>query len=283
MLPAITIVTPSYNQGDFLEEAICSVLCQNYPRLQYMVIDGGSTDCSRDVIGRHSSKIDYWISEKDRGQSDALIKGFRRATGDLLGWVNSDDILYPGALRRVGEAYEDNPGHIIAGNVKVFVEGKQHKSRIIRQRHLNVRDMVAIWTYESCYSQPGVFFPKGAYIQSDGIDEALHQCMDHDLMVRMLRTHPVAYVDEIIAGARVHPQSKTCSQAGAQIAEAYQVSRRYWPELPYSTIVCRILSLFGLGRCALGRLYHWNPAALGPIILEMINMALGRDKDRQCV
>ena len=283
MLPAITLVTPSYNQGNFLEEAICSVLSQTYPRLQYMVIDGGSTDCSRNVIDRYSSKLDYWISEKDRGQSDALRKGFRRATGDLLGWLNSDDILYPGALQRVGEAYERSPDYIIAGNVGVFVEGKPYRSRVIRQRHLNVHDMVAIWTGKSYYSQPGVFFPTDAYIQSGGVDEGLHQCMDHDLMVRMLRTHPVAYVDEIIAGARVHPQSKTCSQAGAQIVEAYQVSRRYWADLPYSTIACRFLSLFGLGRCALGRLYHSNPAALGPIILEMTNLALARNKGRQCM
>lgn len=283
MLPSITIVTPSYNQGDFLEQTILSVLSQDYPRLQYIVIDGGSTDSSLDIIGHYASRLGYWISEKDRGQSDALRKGFGLAAGDLLGWVNSDDILSPGALRRVGEEYEGNPGHIVAGNVEVFVEGRPHKSRIIRQRHLNVRDMVAIWTYKSCYSQPGVFFPTDAYIHSGGVDERLHQCMDHDLMVRMLRTHQVAYVDEIIAGARVHPQSKTCSQAGAQVAEAYRVSQRYWAELPYSTFVCRFLSLFGLGRCALGRLYHLNPVALGPIILEMTNMALGRDKGQQCV
>lgn len=283
MLPEITIVTPSYNQGDFVGQTILSVLSQNYPRLQYIVIDGGSTDCSCDVIGRYSSKLDYWVSEKDRGQPDALRKGFSRARGELLGWLNSDDILYPGALRRVGEAYEASPGSIIAGNVAVFSEVKRQRSWIIRQRQLNVPDMVAIWTGKSCYSQPGVFFPTNAYIQADGIDEALHFGMDHDLMVRMLRTHPVAYVDEIIAGARLHPQSKTCSQAGAQTVEAYRVSRRYWGELPYPATACRLFSVLGLGRCALGRLYHWDPAALGPIILEMKNMALGRDKGPQCV
>jgi len=277
MLPTITIVTPSYNQADFIEQTICSVLSQNYPRLQYMVIDGGSTDCSPDVIRRYTSKLEYWISVKDGGQSDALRKGFSRATGDLLGWLNSDDILYPGALRRVGEAYEASPGCIVAGNVAAFSEGKTHKSRTIRQRHLNVRDMVAIWAGKSSYSQPGVFFPRYAYIRSGGIDETLHQCMDHDLMIRMLRTCPVAYVNEILGGARLHPQSKTCSQAGVQIAEAYQVSRRYWGELPYPAITCRFLSVLGLGRCALGRLYHWNPAALRPVIVEMMSMAVGRE------
>jgi glycosyltransferase involved in cell wall biosynthesis len=283
MLPTITIVTPSYNQGEFIEEAMCSVLSQNYPRLQYILMDGGSTDCSRDIIARYSHKLDYWISEKDRGQSDALRKGFSRATGDLLGWLNSDDILYPDALQRVGEAYERSPECIIAGNTAVFVEGKPNKSRIIQQRRLNVHDMVAIWTGKSSYSQPGVFFPRYAYIQSDGIDETLHQCMDHDLMIRMLRTCPVAYVDEIIAGARLHPRSKTCSQAGAQIAEAYQVSQRYWAELPYPAIACRLFSVLGLGRCALGRLYHWNPTTLRPVILEMMNVAMGRGWERERV
>jgi glycosyltransferase involved in cell wall biosynthesis len=160
MLPIITIITPSYNQGDFLEETIRSVLFQNYPRLQYIIIDGGSTDCSRDVIGRYSNKLDYWVSEKDKGQSDALKKGFSRATGDSLGWLNSDDILYPGALQLIGGAYERNPGHLIAGNVAVFVEGKPHKSWVIRQRHLNVRDMVASWTGRACYSHAWSIFPK---------------------------------------------------------------------------------------------------------------------------
>jgi glycosyltransferase involved in cell wall biosynthesis len=283
MLPNITIVTPSYNQGDFVEQTILSVLSQNYPRLQYIVIDGGSTDCSRDIIRRYSNKLDYWISQKDQGQSDALRKGFSRARGELLGWVNSDDILYPGALRRIGEAYEGNQGHIIAGDVEVFVEGKPHKSWIIRQRHLNVRDMVAGWTGRACYSQPGVFFPKDAYIESGGVDESLIWATDRDLMIRLLRSHPVAYVNETVAGARLHASSKTCAHAGDQIAEIYRIYRQYWAELPYSTFDCRVLSFFGLGRCALGRLYHWNPAALRPVILEMMNMALARDKGPQCV
>ena len=276
MLPKITIVTPSYNQGDYLEQAICSVLSQGYSRLQYMVIDGGSTDCSRDVIDRYSSKLDYWISERDQGQSDALRRGFSRATGDLLGWLNSDDFLHPGALRRLGEAYADNPGFIIAGNVSVFTEGRYQETRVIRQRHLNAHDMVAGWTGRALYSQPGVFFPKDAYIQSGGIDDSLNWGMDRDLMIRMLRSHPVAYVNEIVAYARLHPDSKTCAQAGDQIAEAYRVYRRYWSDLPYPAFVCRLFSLLGLGRCALGRLYHRDPRALGPIGREMVNLALAR-------
>jgi len=274
MLPSITIVTPSYNQGRFLEEAICSVLSQNYSRLQYVVIDGGSTDCSRDVIARHASELDYWIIEKDRGQSDALKKGFSRATGDLLGWLNSDDILCAGALRRVAKAYEARPGSIIAGDVEVFTQRKP-REWIIRQRHLDVHNMVAIWTGKARYSQPGVFFPRKAYQQSGGLDERLHLCMDLDLMIRMLRNHPVTYLNEIVARARLHPDSKTCSRGGDQVVEAYRVCRRYWAELSCSNITCRFFSILGLTRCALGRLYHRNPEALGSIIREMMNVAEG--------
>ena len=187
--------------------------------------------------------------------------------------ANSDDILYPNALRRIAEAYEASPGSIIAGNVAVFCDGKPEECRTICQRHLNVHDMVAIWSRKRRYSQPGVFFPRQAYQQTGGIDEALHLCMDLDLMVRMLRLCPVAYVSQIVAGARLHPQSKTCSQGGAQVAEAYQVSRRYWGELPHPRVVSRLLSILGLGRCALGRIYHRNLAALDPILREMISMA----------
>lgn len=277
MLPIITIVTPSYNQGAYLAEAIRSVLSQNYPKLQYLVIDGGSTDGSRSVIERYESKLDYWVCERDSGQSDALRKGFARARGGLLGWLNSDDVLYPGALQRIAAACEANPGSIIAGNVMVLNQEKPWQSRVIRQRRLNVHDMTAIWAARRSYSQPGVFFPREAYEKAGGIDVALHQCMDLDLMVRMLRDFPVAYVDDIIAGARLHPASKTCSQAGAQVAEAYAVSRRYWSELPYSTAACRLFSVFGLGRCALGRLRHGNPGAFGAIARQMLNVAAGRE------
>lgn len=277
MLPTITIVTPSYNQGQFLEEAISSILAQNYPRLQYLVIDGGSMDGSREVMERYASRLDYAVSEKDGGQSDALKRGFARATGELLGWVNSDDVLLPGALQVIGEAFERNPGCLIAGDVSVFTEGRREESRIIRQRNLNSRDMVAGWSGRACYSQPGVFFPRAAYVESGGIDESLQWGMDQDLMIRMLRTHRVAYVKEVVAAARLHPGAKTCAQAGNQIAEAFRVHQRYWKEVPHPTAVCRLLSLMGLGRCALGRIYHRNPAALGPIISEMFHTVLARE------
>jgi glycosyltransferase involved in cell wall biosynthesis len=99
-LPKITIVTPSYNQGEFLEETINSVLGQSYPNLEYFVVDGNSTDQSLQILEKYSSRLTWWISEADKGQSDAINKGLKRATGDIITWINSDDLLFPGHLKK---------------------------------------------------------------------------------------------------------------------------------------------------------------------------------------
>lgn len=271
----ITVVTPSYNQAAFIEETLESVLRQECSLLQYIVIDGGSTDGSREIIQRFSHRLHYWVSEKDQGQPDALRKGFAKASGDILGWINSDDILCEGALARIGDAYGKNPRSIIAGDVAVLDENGRVQ-RIIRQRNLNVIDMVACWTGRATYCQPGVFFPREAYLAAGGIDVNLHYCMDRDLMIRMLRMCDVVYLGATVAGARLHPQSKTCSRAGAEISEAYEVSHRYWNQLRLGPISCRALSLGGLCRCALGRIYHRDFRALGQVSHEMGRILMAR-------
>ncbi|GAG62509.1 unnamed protein product [marine sediment metagenome] len=115
--PRISVITPSYNQGRFLEKTILSVLNQNYPNLEYIIIDGGSTDESINIIKKYENYIDYWVSEKDRGQADALNKGFKKATGDIIGWQNSDDIYLPSVFLKIAELFKQNPKiDIIYGN-----------------------------------------------------------------------------------------------------------------------------------------------------------------------
>jgi glycosyltransferase involved in cell wall biosynthesis len=268
--PKITIVTPSFNQGRFLEETILSIVSQGYRNLEYIVVDGGSSDGSVDVIRKYADRIAWWVSEKDRGQTDALIKGFSRATGDVLGWINSDDLLEPGALEAVGLAYRDNPGSLVAGNVVLFSDSGGSR-RLLRPQNLNFEDMVKIWTGKAFFSQPGVFFPRRAYAEVGGLDVNLPYCMDHDLMNRLVRVRPVVYLDRVLARARQHPASKTCSQSGYMVAEACAVARRYLKEVPgaHSPLSRGLLKAYIL-RCAAARVYHGAPAAVWPLLKELV-------------
>src|SRR5258708_1689338 len=108
-LPKISIITPSFNQGPYLERTMLSVIKQEYPNLEYIVIDGGSTDQSKAIIRKHQKHLTYWVSEKDRGQADALNKGFRKSHGSIMGWLNSDDVLLPGTLQFVAELFQRFP------------------------------------------------------------------------------------------------------------------------------------------------------------------------------
>ncbi|MBZ0305900.1 MAG: glycosyltransferase, partial [Anaerolineae bacterium] len=122
LYPRITVVTPSYNQGQYLEATIRSVLSQNYPNLEYIVIDGGSTDTSTAIIQKYADQLAYWVSEKDRGQTHAINKGFQRGTGEVMGWLNSDDILLPGTLHAVGRAFAQDSSLKVVSGFRHFID-----------------------------------------------------------------------------------------------------------------------------------------------------------------
>lgn len=217
-LPRITIVTPSYNQGEFLEETIKSVINQNYPNLEYFVIDGGSTDHSVEIIEKYQKEIDWWVSEKDEGQSDAICKGFDRATGDLLSWLNSDDVYFPGALLKIGQAYARLPGaSIYVGGIAVGKTG----NRGIKKCSIPTPPHAMFSSYGILgFGQQSSFFSSQVYRQTGGLDRNLYLRMDGDVMYRLMKCHSNAVViEDMIGFFRWHENTKSTKSVDRYLRE----------------------------------------------------------------
>lgn len=210
LLPRISVVTPSYNQGQFLEQTIQSVLGQNYPNLEYMVVDGGSKDNSVEVIKRYEHRLAWWASEKDEGQSDAINKGFRRSTGDILAWLNSDDLYCPGALARVAQFFHDHPecDAVIGDQESIDKQG----------RVVDLKKVVPVTFRRTLYSacavpQPSTFITRKAWELTGDVDATLQYQMDFEYFLRMqAKGVRFGLIKEALARFRLHGDSKTVSQ-----------------------------------------------------------------------
>lgn len=203
--PKISIVTPSFNQGKFLEETIRSVLLQNYPNLEYIIIDGGSADNSIDIIKKYEPWLDYWVSEKDNGQAHAINKGLERCAGEIFNWINSDDYLTSGALKIVAENIKDVD--MLAGTVMNF-NGKDET--VTRPFGLSIRKMIRKKGGTVSYHQPGIWLRTGKLKHVGGLNEDFHYMFDWLMMMHYLAKYPtINYVSEVLAKFRLHKNSKT--------------------------------------------------------------------------
>jgi len=218
--PTITVVTPSLNQGPFLEELIRSVLLQGYPRLEFIIIDGGSRDQSCDIIRKYESRLAHWVSEPDRGQSDAINKGFRRATGDLIAWQNADDFYYPGAFRRLALASLQHPDSDIFYGQKDVVD---EQGKFIATAPCSAPTFVSM-IGGPCIQSEVTFFRKRVFESGMSLDESFHYFMDFEFFWRLLLAgFRFKQVEGIRAGFRQHPGAKSSRMAETMQCEAFRI------------------------------------------------------------
>jgi glycosyltransferase involved in cell wall biosynthesis len=217
-LPKITIITPSFNQGRYLEATIQSILNQGYPNLEYFVVDGGSSDESVEIIKKYESQIDFWVSEKDSGQSHAINKGLERATGDIINWINSDDQLTEGSLFKIAEYFQSNPKvAVVHGKTILF---KEDGWKTIHGANEN--DLPEGYLAGILFPQPSAFFTKKALDRVGGkVDESLHFGMDCDLFGKMALHYDFLSVSDIFSKYLLHKSSKT-SQSNLPFAQDWQ-------------------------------------------------------------
>lgn len=225
--PRISVVTCSFNQGHFINRTIESVLAQNYPNLEHIIVDGMSTDDTPEVLSRYPHL--RVIRERDNGQSDAINKGFRHATGDILCFLNSDDTFMPGALQRVAQEIDPARGrHVVMGRCRFIDEednylGIEHPSMFVSHRRV-----LEIWKGH-CIPQPATFWTREVWDRCGPLDEREQLVMDYDLFCRFSKRYHFHWIDQVFANYRLHTQSKTISRGGKQVAEeALRVSRKYW-------------------------------------------------------
>jgi len=219
MPPLVSIVTPSFNQALYLEQTLRSVLEQDYPAIEYFVMDGGSTDGSVEIIQQYAHRLAGWVSEPDRGQADAINKGFSRARGEIVAWLNSDDLYLPGAVRAAVEAFERHPqAGMVFGDV-ISIDSEGTPVHVMTFGDWTLDDLMQF----RIISQPGVFIRREVLERAGFLDPSYHFLLDHHLWLRCARVAPMVYLRQRLASARFHPLAKNVAQAARFGQEAYRL------------------------------------------------------------
>ncbi len=215
----VSIITPSYNQAEYLGQTLRSVIQQAYPNLEYIVVDGGSTDGSVEIIRRYEEHLAWWVSEPDRGQADAINKGLRRASGEIVAWLNSDDLYAPGAVAQAVQVFQNHPEvGLVYGNAVTFDQGG-HPLNDLEFGDWGLEGLLAF----RIICQPAVFMRRTRLVEAGYLDESYHFLLDHHLWLRIARLAPTLHVPQVWAFARHHSQAKNVAQAAAFGEEAYRL------------------------------------------------------------
>ena len=215
----ISIVTPSYNQGPYLEKTIQSVLEQDYPNIEYIVVDGGSTDNSTEIIKKYADQLAYWISERDSGQAEAINKGFARANGGILAWLNSDDYYMLNTISAAVRCFEQNPDVVMVYGDMLAVDGDGHTINLLKYKQLSLEDLLCF----QIIGQPSVFFRRSALEKTGWLDPTFHFMLDHHLWIRLAQQGRILHIPQVWSAARYHPLAKNRARAAEFGREAFRV------------------------------------------------------------
>lgn len=236
--PKISVITPSYNQGEFLEQTIRSVLLQGYPNLEYIIIDGHSSDSSVGIIKKYEAHLAYWVSEPDRGQSHAINKGFARSTGQIMCWLNSDDFYLPGTLHTIAETLKDGTGIFAAVGhcVQLHADGRPPHKGIGK-----FEDRLRLLQFWKGYQmhQPSIFWRREVFEKVGYLDEEQHYIMDFDYWVRMSQHYDFKNIDRVLSCATYHDNAKTGDGFLAYQQALRDHAPRYWPS-PFTPTYWRL-------------------------------------------
>ena len=227
--PKISIITPSYNQGDYIEQTIQSVLNQNYPNLEFIIMDGGSTDQTLDIIKKYEKHL-TWVSEPDKGQSNAINKGFAKATGDILAFINTDDTYEPNTLHTVANYFMQHPdAYWLTGKCRNIDKNSNEIRKLIthyKNFWLQFRSY-KILTILNYVSQPATFWRRELMQTTGPMSENLNYAMDYDYWLRAGQHYKLHFVNQYLANFRIHPTSKAGASANAQFDAEIEIVKQY--------------------------------------------------------
>jgi glycosyltransferase involved in cell wall biosynthesis len=215
----VSIVTPSYNQARYLEQTILSVLNQDHPRIEYIVMDGASTDGSVEVIKKYAGKLAYWASEKDNGQADAINKGFARATGEIIAWLNSDDYYLPGTISKAVKVFEENPDVVLVYGDMLAVDENGQTFNTLTYKQLTLEDLLCF----QIIGQPAVFMRRSALQKTKGLDPTFHFLLDHLLWIQIAKRGKILHINQTWSAARYHAEAKNVAKAAEFGKEAFRI------------------------------------------------------------
>ncbi len=226
-----SIVTPVYNGAKFIEDHILKLQKQTHRNIEHIVIDGASSDGTVEILEKHKDKLTY-VSEKDSGQSNAINKGLKMVTGDIVTWLNADDFYSDdNVLSRVAEYFEDPSVTILSGKC-MLLDLETGEEKLIPQLEINEETLIRWWVEYSIPAQPSIFFRKSLLDKYGSIDESLHYCMDHDLWLRFLTGgEKFKVVPDLLSVYQLHPESKTGSSIPKFVREHDKVAKRYWGKI----------------------------------------------------